>query len=276
MQSSSASTPKARSAVFTPTTGRVALLRPPTGPGVRFDSGLSPGAADDRAFDSMLAKLIVHGSDRHQAIARMRQALRDLVLLGCDHNVVFRARARSSGVRGRRRCTPAFLEEHREELALPQPAKRRASQSNRLCRGLRSPAARRGRSRRSPTPRWGRGGIDVKHCFTIAVRHELWLAHRPAVSHARFGRIGPGRSRTSDHRVSLHALGEGEYRLDVDGIAHRVWIAVCGDAVHIHAGGRSWTVELVDELAETAAAAGPARRMICRRADAGRRRRESK
>jgi len=60
------------------------------------------------------------------------------------------------------------------------------------------------------------------------------------------------------HRVSLHALGEGEYRLEVDGIAHRVWIAVCGDAVHIHAGGRSWTVELVDELAETAAAAGGA------------------
>lgn len=62
----------------------------------------------------------------------------------------------------------------------------------------------------------------------------------------------------SRHRVSLHALGEGEYRLEVDGIAHRVWIAVCGDAVHIHAGGRSWTVELVDELAETAAAGGGA------------------
>jgi len=60
------------------------------------------------------------------------------------------------------------------------------------------------------------------------------------------------------HRVSLRGLGEGEYRLEVDGIAHRVWIAVCGDAVHIHAGGRSWTVELVDELAETAAAAGGA------------------
>lgn len=58
------------------------------------------------------------------------------------------------------------------------------------------------------------------------------------------------------HRVSLYALGEGEYRLEVDGIAHRVWIAPCGDAVHVHAAGRSWTVAVVDELAETASAGG--------------------
>ena len=60
------------------------------------------------------------------------------------------------------------------------------------------------------------------------------------------------------HRVSLRALSEGEYRLEVDGIAHRVWIAACGDAIHVHTAGRSWAVEVVDELAETAAAGGGA------------------
>jgi biotin carboxyl carrier protein len=60
------------------------------------------------------------------------------------------------------------------------------------------------------------------------------------------------------HRVSLRALGEGEYRLEVDGVAHRVWIAACGDAIHVHTAGRSWVVEVVDELAETAAAGGGA------------------
>ncbi|MBI2963652.1 MAG: acetyl-CoA carboxylase biotin carboxyl carrier protein subunit [Deltaproteobacteria bacterium] len=60
------------------------------------------------------------------------------------------------------------------------------------------------------------------------------------------------------HPASLRALGGGEYRLEVDGMAHRAWIAVRGDAIHVHVGGRSWTVECVDELAETAAASGGA------------------
>ena len=54
------------------------------------------------------------------------------------------------------------------------------------------------------------------------------------------------------HRVSLHAVGDGEFRLEVDGVAHRVWIAACGDAIHVHAAGRSWTVEVVDAAAVSA------------------------
>jgi acetyl/propionyl-CoA carboxylase alpha subunit len=60
------------------------------------------------------------------------------------------------------------------------------------------------------------------------------------------------------HRVALSALGDGEHRLEVDGVAHRVWIAVRGDAIYVHAAGRSWTLEVVDELAESAAAGGAA------------------
>ncbi len=60
------------------------------------------------------------------------------------------------------------------------------------------------------------------------------------------------------HRVALSALGDGEHRLEVDGVAHRVWIAVRGDAIYVHAAGRSWTLEVVDELAETATAGGAA------------------
>jgi acetyl-CoA/propionyl-CoA/long-chain acyl-CoA carboxylase, biotin carboxylase, biotin carboxyl carrier protein len=104
----------------TPTTGRVALLRPPTGPGVRFDSGLSPGQPITTSFDSMLAKLVVHGSDRNQAIARMRQALRDLVLLGIDHNGAYLERVLGHPAFADAKVHTHFLEEHREELALPQ------------------------------------------------------------------------------------------------------------------------------------------------------------
>jgi 3-methylcrotonyl-CoA carboxylase alpha subunit len=59
----------------------------------------------------------------------------------------------------------------------------------------------------------------------------------------------------AEHRVSLTSLGDGEHRLEVDGVPHRVWIATRGDAIHVHLDGRSWTLESVDELAETSAAA---------------------
>ena len=52
----------------------------------------------------------------------------------------------------------------------------------------------------------------------------------------------------------LRAARSGEYRVEVDGVAHRAWIVVRGDAIHVHLGGRSWTLESIDELAETAAA----------------------
>jgi acetyl-CoA carboxylase biotin carboxylase subunit len=103
----------------TPTTGQVALLRAPTGPGVRFDSGLSPDQRITTSFDSMLAKLVAHGWDRAQAIARMRQALRDLVLLGIDHNAAYLERVLAHPEFAAAKVHTHFLEEHREALALP-------------------------------------------------------------------------------------------------------------------------------------------------------------
>jgi acetyl/propionyl-CoA carboxylase alpha subunit len=71
------------------------------------------------SFDSMLAKLVVHGSDRAQAIARMRQALRDLVLLGIDHNAAYLERVLGHPEFAAAKVHTHFLEEHRDALALP-------------------------------------------------------------------------------------------------------------------------------------------------------------
>jgi len=105
----------------TPTSGEVALLRPPAGPGVRFDSGLCIGQPITTAFDSMLAKLIVHGSDRAQAILRLRQALRDLVLLGIEHNGAYLERVLGEPAFAKGELHTHFLEQHKEALAPPQP-----------------------------------------------------------------------------------------------------------------------------------------------------------
>ena len=67
---------------FLPAPGVVAVFEPPSGPGVRLDSGVVAGDVIGGAFDSMLAKLIVTGRDRHQALERARRALTEFVIDG--------------------------------------------------------------------------------------------------------------------------------------------------------------------------------------------------
>nr|WP_201468640.1 biotin carboxylase N-terminal domain-containing protein [Microbacterium hydrocarbonoxydans] len=67
---------------FLPSPGRVESLRIPGGPGVRWDSGIEAGDVVQPAFDSMIAKLVVHADSRDAAIVRARRALRELVVEG--------------------------------------------------------------------------------------------------------------------------------------------------------------------------------------------------
>ncbi|WP_413451096.1 biotin carboxylase N-terminal domain-containing protein [Georgenia phoenicis] len=67
---------------FLPSPGTIASLTWPGGPGVRVDTGVSAGDTVSGAFDSMLAKLIVTGADRQQALQRARRALRELEITG--------------------------------------------------------------------------------------------------------------------------------------------------------------------------------------------------
>jgi pyruvate carboxylase subunit A len=67
---------------FLPNPKRITRWVAPAGPGVRVDSGFGPGSEVPPNYDSLVAKLIVHGSDRAEAIARASRALREFVLVG--------------------------------------------------------------------------------------------------------------------------------------------------------------------------------------------------
>jgi acetyl-CoA/propionyl-CoA carboxylase biotin carboxyl carrier protein len=67
---------------FLPTPGTITRFEPPTGPGIRVDSGVETGSVVSGRFDSMLAKLIVTGPTREIAIRRARRALDEFVLDG--------------------------------------------------------------------------------------------------------------------------------------------------------------------------------------------------
>src|SRR4051812_15259737 len=86
---------------FLPSTGRLVRFQPPketmwagdTGHlhGVRVDTGVQDGGEIPMYYDSMIAKLIVHGKDRGEAIAKMREALNGFVIRGISSNIPFQA-----------------------------------------------------------------------------------------------------------------------------------------------------------------------------------------
>ena len=67
---------------FMPAPGTLSVWRPPSGPGVRVDEGYRAGMTVPGSFDSLVAKIIVTGADRTQALARSRRALRELEVGG--------------------------------------------------------------------------------------------------------------------------------------------------------------------------------------------------
>jgi acetyl/propionyl-CoA carboxylase alpha subunit len=74
---------------FMPSTGRIAHMQLPTGPGVRVDTGVYPGFEISPYYDSLISKLIVYGSTRAEAILRMRRALEEYRLVGVRTNIPF-------------------------------------------------------------------------------------------------------------------------------------------------------------------------------------------
>jgi len=87
---------------FLPSTGRLVQYLPPTltmeaalpmpaEGGVRVDTGVYEGGEIPMYYDSMIAKLIVHGKDRSEAISRMREALNAFVIRGISSNILFQS-----------------------------------------------------------------------------------------------------------------------------------------------------------------------------------------
>ena len=77
---------------FLPSTGRVDFLKPPGGPGVRWDGGIIAGFEVGLHYDPLLGKLIVHAPSREAAVRRMARCLEELVIRGVDTCIPFHRR----------------------------------------------------------------------------------------------------------------------------------------------------------------------------------------
>ncbi|HQQ37321.1 MAG TPA: acetyl-CoA carboxylase biotin carboxylase subunit, partial [Methanothrix sp.] len=74
---------------FAPSPGKIKRYRSPGGPGIRVDSGVYTGYVIPPYYDSLISKLVAHGKDRKEAIARMERALYEYIITGVSTNIIF-------------------------------------------------------------------------------------------------------------------------------------------------------------------------------------------
>jgi len=74
---------------FLPGLGAITTWTEPTGPGVRVDAGYAAGMTVTPNYDSLMAKLIVHGADRADALAKLRAAVAGFQVVGPKVNLPF-------------------------------------------------------------------------------------------------------------------------------------------------------------------------------------------
>ena len=98
--------------------GTVRWMRAPSGPGVRWESGIETGSEVTLFYDSMLAKLIVHAADRGRAIDVMRRALGELSIIGVATNVPFHRRLMADAAFAAGDVDIQFLERRADLLAI--------------------------------------------------------------------------------------------------------------------------------------------------------------
>jgi len=97
---------------FFPSPGTIQTWSPPSGEGVRLDAGYEQGSAVTPHYDPMIAKLIVSGRDRAEAISRSRAALEAFTVEGIKTNIPLHRRIAADPAFAEGRLDTRFLEEH--------------------------------------------------------------------------------------------------------------------------------------------------------------------
>ncbi len=144
---------------FVPATGRIAVLREPAGPGVRVDSGLFDGLVVTSDYDPLLMKVIAHGVDRTEALARARRAVRETIVAGLPTSLAFHAHVLDEPDFVAGRYDTAYVAMH-----WPPRAPVELDDSQITAAALVAVLAARGRAKRrlvaSPDGAWSRAGRE--------------------------------------------------------------------------------------------------------------------
>ena len=216
--------------------GPLALLRLPTGPGVRVDTGVAEGDVIAAEFDSTIAKIIAWGRDRDEALARLHRALSETMIVvdGGTTNQGFllalleRPELRSGDIDttwlDRLHVRGETVPARHADIALLQAAIVLSEAETAADRARFYAYARRGR------PQAGAG-----------VARTVDLRHRGQAYRLSVAQLGPGRHCVSVDGntipVAVHRVSAYEHRLEVDGHSHRTLTSLQGPYLLVEVDG---------------------------------------
>ncbi len=212
---------------------------------VRIDSGVRPGDAISPHYDPMIAKLVVWGEDRAQAIARMRAALAEFHIVGLANNVDFLARLMDNPSFIAADLDTGLIERERERLFAIEARVPEDMLAAACARVLADEAAASG-SRRDPFDM--RNGWRLNYIYTRTL--TLASAHGVHEVLLDYGRDG-WRYRHGSHDTPLAIVANDGTRLRLR-LGHRQLSADVvrdGDDLHVFSAGRHRTLTLVDVIA---------------------------
>ncbi len=214
-----------------PSGGALTRFDPPSGPGVRLDSGVATGSAVNPSYDSLIAKLIVHApGDFAAAAGRLKRALDEFTIAGAptnlnvQRNIVARPEFLTGAVDTR------FIERHAAELAKPHPG-RRDSAASHMAAPIEAQVAVPPGLTALPAPMAGvlvsyevAEGDEIWVGRTIAVLEAMKMEHVVTATEAGIVRnlVAPARAALSEGAPLIFiaaadiAAGETEERREID------------------------------------------------------------
>ncbi|AIJ44715.1 3-methylcrotonyl-CoA carboxylase subunit alpha [Comamonas testosteroni TK102] len=242
---------------FLPATGHLAVYRKPECSSfeisdVRVDDGVREGDAISPFYDSMIAKLIVHGEDRAQALARLDAALAQTHIVGLTTNVQFLRQVVKSQAFSNALLDTALIEREREALFGKDFVGRDLAVAAAMAWQLQGEQAAQGADPFSRRDGWRMSGRYVR-AFGFAYRGEDFtagLAYGRGAQAAQTYQLGIGEGEgRSDAALQWRALADGRLELGLDGKRTVVVVHAQGDQLSIFTEAGSTQITVVDQLA---------------------------
>lgn len=242
---------------FLPATGHLAVYRKPECSSfeisdVRVDDGVREGDAISPFYDSMIAKLIVHGEDRAQALARLDAALAQTHIVGLTTNVQFLRQVVKSQAFSNALLDTALIEREREALFGKDFVGRDLAVAAAMAWQLQGEQAAQGADPFSRRDGWRMSGRYVRS-FGFAYRGEDFtagLAYGRGTQAAQTYQLGIGEGEgRSDAALQWRALADGRLELGLDGRRTVVVVHAQGDQLSIFTEAGSTQITVVDQLA---------------------------
>lgn len=212
---------------FMPQSGTLAMWRP-SDPLLRVEHALTSGTEVPPHYDSMIAKLVAHGSTRQEARQRLLTGLADTVALGVATNQHFLQRCLAHPVFAAGNATTAFIADHQEELLAQDPSE--VAETSTLAAAL----LQSGTSQ-APSP--------LAHTLVAPLRFELdGVPHAAQVQRLPGGPYAVALDGAAPVELGLRHMGDGQWQVLRNGVQRAVRLARSGGRLLLHLAGRAHEV----------------------------------